>query len=60
MLKPCPFCGEVPDRVKSWRNLLNHKTTYNVSCNNYYCEIQPTTADYQTRARALRAWNKRA
>lgn len=60
MLKSCPFCGEVPDRVKSWESLTDHKIIYVVACNNLKCAITPVTKPYKTRAGALRAWNKRA
>lgn len=60
MLKECPFCGVVPDRVERWESLINWHIYYMVGCNNKHCKIQPTTIGYATRAAAVSAWNKRA
>lgn len=60
MLKACPFCGKVPDRVERWESLIHVDIYYMVSCDNHKCKIQPTTIGYATRAGAVNAWNKRA
>lgn len=60
MLKACPFCGVVPDRVERWENLMTPNIYYMVACNNQRCKIQPTTTGYTNRQNAVKAWNKRA
>lgn len=60
MLKACPFCGVVPDRVERWESLINWHTYYMVGCNNKKCKIQPTTIGYANSVSAVNAWNKRA
>lgn len=59
MLKACPFCGKVPDRVERWESLTTPKVYYMVGCNNPRCKIQPTTVGYTFRQNAVNAWNKR-
>ena len=60
MLKECPFCGKVPERVERWESLTSIDIYYMVACNNKRCKIQPTTTGYANRASAVNAWNKRA
>lgn len=59
MLKACPFCGKVPDRVERWESLIHVDIYYMVGCDNKRCKIQPTTSGYASRAGAVNAWNKR-
>ena len=52
-LKPCPFCGgeaEVEDC----------RYGYYVSCQSPTCLVSPETGDYETKASAIVAWNRRA
>ena len=54
-LKPCPFCGEIPEILKNY-------ATYAVSCNAKIpnCTTYPSTTYYYTSKEAIAAWNKRA
>ena len=58
-LKPCPFCGVVPDGVNSYN--LSGNTYFFVMCVNGNCEVGPE-ADYyyETPEEAADAWNTRA
>ena len=67
-LKPCPFCGVVPelqDFVDGPRDMnalpgLDCKMTYGVCCENEGCPCNPFTDDYTTPQAAAAAWNRRA
>lgn len=68
-LKPCPFCGVVPeiqDYVDGPRDMnalpgLDCKLTYGVGCENERCPCTPfTDDDYQTPQEAAAAWNRRS
>ena len=52
-LKLCPFCGgeaEVEDC----------RYGYYVSCQSPTCLVSPETGDYESKAAAIVAWNRRA
>lgn len=56
-LKPCPFCGNAPQKTK-------HKRlgdfAWSIECYEMKCRVQPTTHLYADYALALTAWNTRA
>lgn len=57
-LKPCPFCGEIPNIMKA-RSLDNISTFYIVHCVNDVCSIVPMTSPYYNEQSAIDAWNTR-
>ena len=54
-LKPCPFCGEMPNRGQ---NTTTKK--YWIGCENPRCRINPTADHHISKAVVTREWNKRA
>lgn len=54
-LKPCPFCGKIPE-LKKMRNYGRNE--WWVSCPGEYCIEQKHW--YATRTGAIKAWNRRA
>ena len=52
-LKPCPFCG-------GGAKLLSRKGLHFVTCYVNACYITPKTQWYDTKAKAIEAWNRRA
>ena len=54
-LKPCPFCGEVP-QIEPWHG--GAKTRRMISCSNEFCRASPSVCE-NTRAKAKAAWNMR-
>lgn len=57
-IKTCPFCGKQPT-AHGWKNLFTDKTRFTIECHNYWCDFNPKTPAYLTRAEAVKAWNKR-
>lgn len=55
-MKPCPFCGIVPD-IETWHG--GKPTKHMVSCCNDECPCAPQCTG-QTRAEAIHRWNIRA
>ena len=53
-VKPCPFCGELPD-VEYFDDIKK----YWVTCNNPKCRIQPHTDAHASKAVVVREWNRR-
>ena len=52
-LKPCPFCGKIPE-LHEWHNRYNnHSITFQVSC-------RPFTREYIRIIPVIEAWNLRA
>ena len=59
-LKPCPFCGEIPE-LHEWHNRYNvHFITFQVCCENEDCPCRPFTHQYGRIIPAIEAWNSRA
>lgn len=56
-LKPCPFCGGVPD-IEPHEDLYR-RMKFGIECRNADCEIQPFTAWYADRQECIEAWNRR-
>lgn len=54
-LKPCPFCGAVPER---WTEPLGEHTAYYTGCTNYLCAVSPSNTD-TTQGNSDRGWNTR-
>jgi hypothetical protein len=53
-LKPCPFCGIVPQLAR------DHDGTVRLACQNCrQCAIQPCTRWYPSETEAVAAWNER-
>lgn len=57
-LKPCPFCGEIPNMTETI-SLDNISTFYVVHCINDFCSIAPATSPYCNEQSAIYAWNTR-
>jgi hypothetical protein len=55
-LKPCPFCGNVPELGEHNVDQSSWKPRYDVACRNDKCILQRT---YETQAVAVAAWNTR-
>ena len=51
-LKPCPFCGKIPERCKMSFGVY-------IECMNGKCLIKPYTEVYDNGGNAVKAWNKR-
>lgn len=56
ILKPCPFCGRRPSKVRKYDEY------YRVECKgkSSNCFIRPKTGLYETEEAAIEAWNRRA
>ena len=54
-LKPCPFCGNVPDVVTSWIP----RKVYSTMCVYPNCTTRPGTDYFSKRCLAVNAWNNR-
>lgn len=52
-LKPCPFCGKEP-------RIYGDKPQVYIACVNEECPVNSETIFFQTRERAVEAWNHRA
>ena len=53
-LKPCPFCGAEPKRVKMENGM------HYVMCNNLKCRATVVTFAFPRMSDATKAWNRRA
>jgi len=54
-LKPCPFCGVVPE-VEETKDFV-----YDIKCYNMHCEIELTLKNYApSEEEAVKFWNKRS
>ena len=51
-LKPCPFCGEIPE-------VLKYEEKYYISCRDYNCKVNPITNFRKTKKTVIKYWNKR-
>ena len=54
-LKPCPFCGNVPDVVTSWIP----RKVYSTMCVYPNCATRPGTDYFSEKRLAVNAWNNR-
>lgn len=60
-IKPCPFCGENDIIVEYGGDENEHPPFgWTAHCDNYKCDIQhPKTYQFDTKEKAIEAWNKR-
>ena len=61
-LKPCPFCGRKPSKVREHYTSGNAFAFYMVECKAPMtkCFIKPKTSFCKTKEEAIEAWNTRA
>lgn len=61
-LKPCPFCGRKPSRVRQHYVPGTANIYYSVECKAPMtkCFIKPKTTYCKTEKQAIEAWNRRA
>lgn len=65
-LKMCPFCGLPPKVYKASKarglkeeGYFTDCPVYTVQCQRRLCDVQPSTREYESRERAISAWNRR-
>ena len=60
-LKPCPFCGRKPSKVRSYKGQHISETFYFVECKaqKSKCGVTPKTRWFVTEEAAIEAWNRR-
>lgn len=60
-LKPCPFCGRKPSRVREHYISGTKHIYYTVECKAPMtkCFIKPKTTFFKTEEEAIKAWNRR-
>lgn len=61
-LKPCPFCGRKPSKVKQHYVTGSMLIYYTVECKAPMskCFVKPKTTFCKTEDDAIQAWNRRA
>ena len=61
-LKPCPFCGRKPSKVREIHTPTISNTFYRVECKAPLskCGVNPQTRFFESRDAAIKAWNRRA
>lgn len=61
-LKPCPFCGRKPSKVREYKIESISDTFYTVECKakGSKCAVNPKTRFHCTAEKAIEAWNRRA
>jgi len=61
-LKPCPFCGRKPTKVRQHQIAGFAVIYYNVECHTRAskCPVQPKTMYFKSEEAAIEAWNRRA
>ena len=61
-LKPCPFCGRVPSKVREHKVVSISTVFYSVECKapSSKCGAKPMTHFHRTKEKAIEAWNRRA
>lgn len=59
-LKPCPFCGALPNMEIGYPTDRPETLYYAIMCDNIKCAVQPTTDYYTSKGQSTRAWNRRA
>ena len=60
-LKPCPFCGRKPSKVREHYVPGTALIYYSVECKSPMsrCMVRPTTVWLKTEEEAAEAWNRR-
>ena len=61
-LKPCPFCGRKPSKVREHYVSGTALIYYSVECKAKLtkCFVKPQTIYCKTKEEAIEAWNRRA
>ena len=61
-LKPCPFCGRKPSKVREHHAPSISTVFYTVECKakGSKCGVNPKTRLHYTKEAAIEAWNRRA
>lgn len=61
-LKPCPFCGRKPSKVRQHHSDCSRTIYYNVACKapRSKCHVNPYTPFFKSEEEAADAWNRRA
>ena len=61
-LKPCPFCGRRPSKVREHKALSISTVFYTIECKakGSKCGVNPSTRFHLTPDAAIEAWNRRA
>ena len=61
-LKPCPFCGRRPSKVREHKVVSISTVFYSVACKapDSKCGAKPMTRYHDTRDAAIEAWTRRA
>ena len=61
-LKPCPFCGRKPSKVRQHQLAGFAQIYYSVECKakNSKCPVRPHTMYFKSEEAAIEAWNRRA
>lgn len=59
ILKPCPFCGEIPVIERHEETDRYTETVYQVICDGDNCPICPKTSAYGDKSYAIKDWNTR-
>lgn len=60
-LKPCPFCGRKPSKVREHKAPSISTVFYSVACKapDSKCGAKPMTHFHTTKEKAIEAWNRR-
>ena len=61
-LKPCPFCGRKPSKVREHKAPSLSTVFYTIECKakGSKCGVNPSTRFHLTPEAAIEAWNRRA
>ncbi len=61
-LKPCPFCGRKPTKVRQHQVAGMGRIYYSIGCvaPNSSCAVKPHTRFFNSEEVAIEAWNRRA
>jgi hypothetical protein len=57
-IKPCPFCGELPG-ISQDENAYEDGIFWTVECMNEDCRVYVKTVNFNTKGKAIEAWNIR-
>ena len=59
-LKPCPFCGELPEIDQGeYTYKVKDRIYWAVGCMNDDCEVDVETDNFDTKEEAIKVWNTR-